>query len=345
MGVFSTKPKIQKLSAKRDVEGLIRALGHKDDKVRNEAAIALGQLGDPKAVPSLTRAFLEDKYSVSESAAKALLQIRNAEGVGSVIGALGSKSSFLRGLAAQTLGENEANAAIPALIVVLTEDADWNVRKKAAAALQKIGWQPRTDAERAFLCVAQGEFDSCVLLGHSAIGPLIEALEEKHSHVNASIEYEVSMCGGPSAHGFQDYMPDILGSQIQIMHALRKIGGAETNLAIDKQKQAILTLIRDKMSNKPVWGTKYARYWLLLGLMISIANFPDESTEITRFVSKITAASCEHCGQEIPKEILSTFSTASDFAMIMRVTSSPYNSLEQICPSCGWPQIMITLEI
>jgi HEAT repeat protein len=43
-------PNVQKLSAKRDVQGLIKALGYeKDEQIRHAAALALGQIGDPRA--------------------------------------------------------------------------------------------------------------------------------------------------------------------------------------------------------------------------------------------------------------------------------------------------------
>lgn len=45
MGIFDRKPNMQKLEAKRDVKGLIKALKHKDSQAREEAKKALVKLG------------------------------------------------------------------------------------------------------------------------------------------------------------------------------------------------------------------------------------------------------------------------------------------------------------
>ena len=46
------KPNIEKMEAKKDVKGLIKALGDKDEHVRRIAAGVLGEIGDARS-PSL----------------------------------------------------------------------------------------------------------------------------------------------------------------------------------------------------------------------------------------------------------------------------------------------------
>ncbi len=54
MGFFG--PNVEKMKAKRDVEGLIKAFEHKDWRVRWDAAEALGEVGDARAVETLIQA-------------------------------------------------------------------------------------------------------------------------------------------------------------------------------------------------------------------------------------------------------------------------------------------------
>ena len=348
MGIFSRKPDIEKLSKKADAEGLIKALSHNDGEVRNRAAIALGELKDEKAVPSLIKTFL-NIYTANESAAKALLQIKNKEGIEAVIKALGSEEAFLREIAAKALGENKVEAAVPALTRILEGDETWRVRQVAAEALKKIGWQPETDVERAFLYVVQGDFSSCVPLGRSAVKPLIDALEEKydifreHGCLEYMIEHEMESV--PFALRGRPPIVDLLGTQTQIMHCLEKIGGEEAVTAIDKEKQRILALIEKEMSGIEIRGFKYGDYWLMLGGLVTIANFPIESSQVVDYINKILTAECGRCGRKIPKETLSALSVISDFAMATVFTSGPRGFLSTgTCP-CGYPFMRIRLDI
>lgn len=68
------KPNVEKLKEKREVVGLIKALEYKEDPyVRKEAAEALGEIGDKRAVDPLIKA-LKDK-DVCEYATRALEEI------------------------------------------------------------------------------------------------------------------------------------------------------------------------------------------------------------------------------------------------------------------------------
>jgi HEAT repeat protein len=53
VGIFSRKPNIEKLKTEKNVEGLVKALEHKDPLVRSEAIYALGELGDRRALEPL----------------------------------------------------------------------------------------------------------------------------------------------------------------------------------------------------------------------------------------------------------------------------------------------------
>jgi len=77
------KPKIEKtlniteLTAKKDVEGLIKALRHKRAQVRQTAARALGEMGDERAVKSLIRV-------LNDSDEPRIVRRRAAEALGNI---------------------------------------------------------------------------------------------------------------------------------------------------------------------------------------------------------------------------------------------------------------------
>ena len=73
MGLFG--PNVEKLKAKRDINGLIKALDyHKDSSVRIKAAQALGQLGDTRAITSLAHLM---RYSNNELRKEVILALKN----------------------------------------------------------------------------------------------------------------------------------------------------------------------------------------------------------------------------------------------------------------------------
>lgn len=117
------KPNVEKLAAKKDVEGLIKALGYKNDDVREKAAVALIEIGKPTVVP-LTEAK------------------KDVEGL---IDALGYKKdsvkaehAVVREQAAEALGEIGAKRAVKPLIQALHDKA-WGVQYCAINALGNIG--------------------------------------------------------------------------------------------------------------------------------------------------------------------------------------------------------------
>jgi HEAT repeat protein len=61
----------------RDVEGLIKALGHINNDVRSDAVQAIVEIGDPKAVEPLINALNDADWEVREKVAEALDKIRS----------------------------------------------------------------------------------------------------------------------------------------------------------------------------------------------------------------------------------------------------------------------------
>jgi HEAT repeat protein len=106
-------PDIEKEKRKRNVNGLIKALGYqKDMSIRLEAARALGELGDARAVDPL-------------------IQILDPD-----------MQKFMREAAAKALGEIGDIRAIEPLLAAAFKDSDELVCRAAAIALEKLGWKP-----------------------------------------------------------------------------------------------------------------------------------------------------------------------------------------------------------
>ncbi|MBN2840124.1 MAG: HEAT repeat domain-containing protein [Coriobacteriia bacterium] len=128
-------PDIKKLAARGKVDALVKALTHSDAKIRSEAARALGELRDPRAVEPLVAASRDDDRNVRHSAVSSL-------------GAIGDP------------------AAIPTLLVLLREGSE-----RASWALAAIG-EP---AVGPLLEVLAAEYERHVGLAIRALGKIGDA--------------------------------------------------------------------------------------------------------------------------------------------------------------------------
>jgi HEAT repeat protein len=135
---FSSRSSIPKMKAARDIRGLIRLLSHKDPDIQYEAAGALGDIGDPRAVDPLITALKNDEFSgVRWKAAESLSRI-GPPAVDALIGALQHSDDDVRWKAAIALGEIGDQRAIEPLIRALTDKYE-NVRAEAATSLAAMG--------------------------------------------------------------------------------------------------------------------------------------------------------------------------------------------------------------
>ena len=160
------KPNIEKMKAKKDVKGLIKALKEEDEDVRDWAVAALIEIGEP-AVEPLIKALKEEDEDVRDWAVAALIKIgepaieplikafsdkdkyipiraswtliRIGEpAVEPLIKALKDKDKHVLFFAAGTLGEiGDVRSKEPLIQVLKDEDED--VQRVAAEALGKIG--------------------------------------------------------------------------------------------------------------------------------------------------------------------------------------------------------------
>lgn len=142
MGFF--KPNIEKMEAKGDVKGLIMAMWDRDRDIQWQAARALGNVGDARAVEHLIQALKNRR--IRNDAALSLGQIGDTRAVEPLIEALKDEYELFRSNAARALGLIGDARAVEPLANILS-DEDKYVREDAEKALEniKLGGVKRDD--------------------------------------------------------------------------------------------------------------------------------------------------------------------------------------------------------
>ncbi len=176
-------PNVEKLKAKKDITGLIKALSYtKDGNICRYAAGALGTIGDAQAVEPLIATLKDSRWPLREAAAQALGQIRDTRAVEPLIAALKDSAGCVREATVTALGRIRDSRAVEPLLVA-RKDNDPDLRKAAANALGQIG-DPRAIAPLVAalkdheLKVRRVAADALVKLGASSV-----ALEDNESNV------------------------------------------------------------------------------------------------------------------------------------------------------------------
>ena len=156
------KPNVEKMKEKKDVKGLIKALRSESDYVRGNAAEALGEIGDARAVKPLTQAFEFDlmAYPYARRKAEEALVKMGDRAVEPLIQALKEEDEYVRPEVAKVLGNIRDLRAVEPLVQAL-KDEDWAVRGTAAKALGNLG-------------------------DKRAIEPLVEALRDEDKEVRSA---------------------------------------------------------------------------------------------------------------------------------------------------------------
>jgi len=184
------RPNIEKLSAKRDIDGLIKALIHKDTQLRRNAAAALARLCDTRAVEHLITALKDHDPYVRALALEALGTIGDSRAVEPLVVELQdinthiwTRSSRSRREIAKALGQLRSTRAVASLVEAL-QDGDDGTQGVVLDALQKIDpqWAKSEAADRAvrtMLAARPGwvAIEAAGRIGSFAIEPLLEALK------------------------------------------------------------------------------------------------------------------------------------------------------------------------
>jgi len=123
-----------------DLEDLLDQLESKDPVKRYEAAVELGKLGDPGAIPALIEALSdEDKY-VTYWAASSLGDLKAKEAVPALVENLSSPDEITRYWAAIALGKIEDLSAIEPLKEAYRKESIINTKIGMEIALDNLEW-------------------------------------------------------------------------------------------------------------------------------------------------------------------------------------------------------------
>jgi HEAT repeat protein len=137
MALFGA-PKIDKLEAKGNVKGLLRALTHEQPSIRVAAAQALGRLKASEAVGPLISALLDRDVAVAVVAAQALGAIGDVAAVQALTMVLSTPPQERRIAALHSLGQIGGEPALDGIVSALqVEDA--SLDEQAALALAQAG--------------------------------------------------------------------------------------------------------------------------------------------------------------------------------------------------------------
>lgn len=154
------EPNVEKLKAKKDVDGLIKALGHRSSYVRKNAATALGELyaaddvmrtRDKRAVEPLINALKDEDEFVRSHAIEALEEIGDAMAVEPLINVLNDKNEdgLVRSSAVSALGEIRDKRAVKPLMDAFHGE-DNHIRVMAAYALNSFNVEEAKEAIKHF---------------------------------------------------------------------------------------------------------------------------------------------------------------------------------------------------
>ncbi|QLQ33180.1 MAG: HEAT repeat domain-containing protein [Candidatus Thiothrix singaporensis] len=213
----------------RIIDKLTHYLSDKNTNVRQYAAFALGQIGDPSAIPALANA-LKDKdenESMRSSAASALGNIGDTSASTALANALNNKdeNEDVRSSAASALGRIGDTSAISVLANALNnKDENEDVRSSAASALGNIG-------------------------DTSAISALANALKNENESVRSSAASALGNIGDPSAISV---LANALNNKDENEDVRRAAASALGNIGDTSASSALANVFKDKDENEGV---------------------------------------------------------------------------------------------
>ena len=137
---FGFKPDVQKLKAKQDVNGLVKALFYNEDSINLQARSALVELGTDDVISALVKSLQTNGKTQNRCRIIRTLGLtHNPSEVAPIVGALKDTDKYVRGMAARALSEVAASKPSIDALRALMNDEEENVKVEAAMALCKLG--------------------------------------------------------------------------------------------------------------------------------------------------------------------------------------------------------------
>lgn len=135
--IFSTVSRVNLLYQNCFVTPFSKVLRNQNTSlsVRNSAIMALGQIGNEKAVGQLIKTLSDLDEDIRDSAAESLGNIKSEKAIEDISKLLGSKNPAIRSSAIETLGYIKDEKTVDSLLKLL-HDSDENVRYTLAIALR-----------------------------------------------------------------------------------------------------------------------------------------------------------------------------------------------------------------
>jgi HEAT repeat protein len=203
-------PDVEKLRLKRDVPGLIDALGYNKDTreaadVRFYAAEALGLMGDRSAVEPLLGVLWDKSPDVRWVAAEALGRLRDTRVVVPLGDLLTAHLPYedepfprLCKAAVKALGRLGDRRAVEPLLGVF-DSLNEDLRREAADALDEVGWTPDSGSAGASYWAVRHDWLKCIDIGEPAVGPLSAVLSAADATTRLRAVETLGEIGGPHA--------------------------------------------------------------------------------------------------------------------------------------------------
>jgi HEAT repeat protein len=180
-----------KMAGSRAVSILISGLKDGTSGVREESAILLGEIGDPMGQEQLVEALADRRILVRLAAAKGL----DRYGFKPPQNEYGAHFFIATGRVEEA--EKLGAVAIEPLVGWLTFK-DMDIRRRAALALRRLDWRPRTRAEAADFWAAAGKFSELVKLGPDATDALVRLLSDENIRVKKGAAQALKKIGVPA---------------------------------------------------------------------------------------------------------------------------------------------------
>lgn len=181
-------PDIPQMEKDKDISSLIILLSHRDFRIRNEAADAIGRLESP-VIERLSRLAAVGRQKQRLGVMEALSRIKDPNCIPWIKKILASDpGDEMRWMAAITLGEIGSSSVIGDLKAAL-KDRNKYVRFGAAKALEKLGWRPVDSGDELRFRVALQEWGAIPGMTTVTVGVLEEYLDDSDPRVREFIVF------------------------------------------------------------------------------------------------------------------------------------------------------------
>lgn len=177
-------------------------------------------------VESLIQRVQENDFGPDQAVITILGDLGSRNATPTLISALKSRDENVRKKAAQSLGKIKDELAVEPLSAAL-KDTDDGVRVKAARVLDRLGWKPSNDTEKARYFIATGQWDEVKKLGEVGIDPVIEVLRDKSSSIRKEAVKTLGKIGdkralGPLTEALKDTDQAVRESAKAALHSIQK---------------------------------------------------------------------------------------------------------------------------